>query len=267
MGAGIRRCGNGDRLQDAARSMLQLGCDALPICSTDGRLEGQLDAKAIYQLVCLGGVPIKDLSVANVPVADTCNCLPDTSVADAYAMLVRTDADWIYVVDDRRRLLGFVGRKALALVANLQVERIRRRNTAGERRDESPYDGWTLLIGHKQLIAPDGSSISIQRNLLRLLLVFMRRPGRTLTRHFLMKRVCNREWSRSDRYIDVLIGQLRRKFWDDPVGQRVIRTAYGSGYVFLLDVERPPSPVRENHQVSSEPPAQIEARAALAAFV
>ena len=37
MGADIRRCGNGDRLQDAARAMLRLGCDTLPICGTDGR--------------------------------------------------------------------------------------------------------------------------------------------------------------------------------------------------------------------------------------
>jgi DNA-binding winged helix-turn-helix (wHTH) protein len=248
MRADVKRCASRDRLQDAARAMTQLGCDALPVCSPDGKLQGQLGANTIYKLVCVDGAPIQDLRVADAPVDGTCNCLPTTSVTDAHAMLMGTDADCLYVVDDRLRLIGIVGRKALTHVAGQQVKRIWWRETGTESRDENPYDGWTLIVSRKRLISPDGEAISIHRNLLRLLLVFMRSPGQTLTRNFLMKRVCCRDWSPTDRYIDVLIGQLRRKFFDDPVSQHVIRTTYGSGYAFLLEVERTPAAVRATTQ-------------------
>ena len=45
----------------------------------------------------------------------------------------------------------------------------------------------------------------------QLLLAFMEKAGEVMNRDQLMNRIRNREWFPDDRYIDVLVGQLRKK--------------------------------------------------------
>ncbi|MEX2326201.1 MAG: winged helix-turn-helix domain-containing protein, partial [Pseudomonadales bacterium] len=42
----------------------------------------------------------------------------------------------------------------------------------------------------------------------------------------------NREWYPDDRYIDVLVGQVRRKFREYAPDKTFISTIHGTGYLF-----------------------------------
>jgi DNA-binding response OmpR family regulator len=145
-------------------------------------------------------------------------------------------------------------------VNHIPATRIRTRDDGPEGDEGCHYAGWTLIAAHLRLISPSGEVISIQRNLLRLLLVFLESPGVTLSRRVLLQRVCSRRWDASDRYIDVLVGQLRHKFSDDAASQRIIRTAHGRGYVFMLEVEPNaprPKPVVPRHARSDRRAAAL----------
>ncbi|MDE0990481.1 MAG: helix-turn-helix domain-containing protein [Pseudomonadales bacterium] len=60
--------------------------------------------------------------------------------------------------------------------------------------------------------------------------------GEVLTRDQLMNRVRNREWYSADRYIDVLVGQVRRKFSQHDHDTTFISTIHGTGYLFAPTV-------------------------------
>jgi DNA-binding response OmpR family regulator len=53
-----------------------------------------------------------------------------------------------------------------------------------------------------------------------------------MTRDQLMNKIRNREWYPDDRYIDVLVGQVRRKFREFEPDITFIRTIHGTGYLF-----------------------------------
>lgn len=65
-----------------------------------------------------------------------------------------------------------------------------------------------------------------------LLEVFMREPGRILSREQLTEAVLGRELGPFDRVIDVHVSNLRRKLGAAREGQR-IKTVRGSGYLFV----------------------------------
>lgn len=65
-----------------------------------------------------------------------------------------------------------------------------------------------------------------------LLEVFMREPGRVLSREQLTESVLGRKLGPFDRVIDVHVSNLRRKLGVPPDGQR-IKAVRGSGYLFV----------------------------------
>jgi two-component system torCAD operon response regulator TorR len=69
-----------------------------------------------------------------------------------------------------------------------------------------------------------------------LLLAFMERAGEPMNRDQLMTRIRNREWFPDDRYIDVLVGQLRKKLGERAATAKIIATIHGTGYLFTPEV-------------------------------
>jgi DNA-binding response OmpR family regulator len=63
------------------------------------------------------------------------------------------------------------------------------------------------------------------------------RPQHALTRQEILDLVFGRDWSPSDRSIDVLVAKLRRKLEDDPKHPRMIKTVRGVGYKFTAEVD------------------------------
>ncbi len=63
-----------------------------------------------------------------------------------------------------------------------------------------------------------------------LLEYFMRNTGRVLTRPMLVQHVWGLDFDPESNIVDVYVGYLRRKL-EDPVGEPLIRTIRGAGYI------------------------------------
>jgi len=93
------------------------------------------------------------------------------------------------------------------------------------------FAGWSFDAESFTLTGPDGVPVRLSRAESELLEVFLRAPNRVLTRDFLME-ARGTELTAFDRSIDVRISRLRQKLNDDPQSPTLIRTVYGSGYLF-----------------------------------
>jgi DNA-binding response OmpR family regulator len=68
-----------------------------------------------------------------------------------------------------------------------------------------------------------------------ILAVFLRNPGKVLTRDQIMNKTHDMDWEAFNRTVDVLVSRLRRKLRDDPRESRLIKTIWGRGYQFIGD--------------------------------
>ncbi len=235
MNPGVQSCGMDDSLVHAARTMWRLGCTALPVCGPGGELRGQLDARHLFQRACVDGLVVAELRVSDAQLRSAARATAGTSVGESVQRVTAAQTDRLYVVDESDRLVGVVTARSLTAAAHMPANALASHASGGW--PDVEFQGWTLMIDRHELTAPEGETIPIQRNPLRLLLVLLNNPGRVLTRTFLSRSVCNRDWDPTDRYIDVLIGQLRKKLRDDCTRQRIIRTVHGRGYLFVPAVK------------------------------
>ena len=82
---------------------------------------------------------------------------------------------------------------------------------------------------------PDGSEVSLTGAEFDLLMIFLERPGRVLSRDVLMDLLHGRTADPFDRSIDVTMSRLRRKFNDSGVF-RLFKTVRNGGYQFAARV-------------------------------
>ncbi|MFN8757457.1 MAG: response regulator [Tagaea sp.] len=130
------------------------------------------------------------------------------------------------------------------LVARIRA-RLRRLQAAPplrsvERRTRFSFDGWTIDSIRRELRAPDGTIISLTSTEFDLLVVFVERPQRVLSRDELLDLVHGRSAHPFDRSIDVSISRLRKKIEAQADEPRFIRTVRNGGYVFSTDVVAEP---------------------------
>ncbi len=95
-----------------------------------------------------------------------------------------------------------------------------------------------LSIPHRNLKSTDGAVRDLTTSEFNLLVEFVKRPSRVLSRDNIMDLLKGHEWSPADRSIDSLIVRLRRKIEPDPSAPQFIKTVRGVGYVFAADVEK-----------------------------
>jgi DNA-binding response OmpR family regulator/TolB-like protein len=95
------------------------------------------------------------------------------------------------------------------------------------------FDGMTLDLAGHSLVGPKGREVQLTRAEFALLAVLASRPGRVLSRDWLLDAVSGRRADAFDRSIDNLIARLRRKIENQTKGPRLIITAPGAGYKFL----------------------------------
>ena len=79
----------------------------------------------------------------------------------------------------------------------------------------------------------DGARLTFTRQERILLQHFTVNSGRLLSRNDLLSVLGGQSETSSDRHVDFLINQLRRKLQDAPRMPRFIRTQYGEGYVWI----------------------------------
>jgi DNA-binding response OmpR family regulator len=85
----------------------------------------------------------------------------------------------------------------------------------------------------KQSVSLDNESIDLTTMEFELLSLFMRNPGKLLTRDRILANLRGLDWDIYNRSIDVLLSRLRQKLKEDSKKPNWIRTVWGSGYKFI----------------------------------
>ena len=100
------------------------------------------------------------------------------------------------------------------------------------------FSGWTLDVGLRQVLSPEGARIAVTGAEFDLLHALCLRPGRVLSRDQLLDLTQGRAAGPFERSIDVLVSRLRQKLERDPRNPEIIRTIRSGGYLFTPEVTR-----------------------------
>ena len=100
------------------------------------------------------------------------------------------------------------------------------------------FDGWVLDAGRRELRSPAGEPRELTTAEFDMLLMFVQRPSRVMSRDNIMDHLKGHDWSPMDRSIDSLVARLRRKVEAVPDAPRMIKTVRGVGYVFAAEVKK-----------------------------
>ncbi len=100
------------------------------------------------------------------------------------------------------------------------------------------FENWRFNPAKRELESLDGVLVPLSSNEFNLLLTFVQRPQRVLSRDQLLDLTKGRSAAPFDRSIDTQVSRLRRKLNDDPRDPQIIKTVWGGGYVFTPTVER-----------------------------
>jgi two-component system OmpR family response regulator len=126
------------------------------------------------------------------------------------------------------------------LVARIKAVLRRSHDQAAEAREPRPkrhrFDRWRLDTAARELICDDGVSVPLSTGEYDLLLVFVERPQRVLSRDQLFDLARGRTAVSLDRSIDTQVSRLRRKLELDPGDPKIIKTVWGGGYMFTPTV-------------------------------
>jgi len=98
------------------------------------------------------------------------------------------------------------------------------------------FAGWTLAIATRNLISPQGVTVSLSGTDYKLLRIFLDHPNRVLNRDQLIDLTQSRDAGPFDRSIDLQVSRLRRRLNDNPKEPSIIKTARGEGYVLAAEV-------------------------------
>lgn len=99
------------------------------------------------------------------------------------------------------------------------------------------FAGWRLDLQRRDLTSSDNVLVPLSAGEYDLLLAFVTRPQRVLSRDQLLDLARGREAQPFDRAIDVQVSRLRRKIEVDPGNPALIKTVRGGGYLFTPQVE------------------------------
>jgi len=100
------------------------------------------------------------------------------------------------------------------------------------------FGGFELDLFRHELVSPLGEQLALTSHEFRLLEIFVHNPGGVLSRDQIMQHLYDRDWSQSDRSVDVLVGKLRKRIEEDPSQPKLILTIRNFGYKFAARVAR-----------------------------
>ncbi|MGF1622995.1 MAG: response regulator [Rhodomicrobiaceae bacterium] len=98
------------------------------------------------------------------------------------------------------------------------------------------FEGFVADPETRRVHGADGAEIALTAAEFSLLMAFLERPGKMLSRNQLIDITRGRDAEPFDRSIDVLVSRLRRKF-SDADRQKLLKTQRNGGYQFAARVE------------------------------
>jgi two-component system OmpR family response regulator len=98
------------------------------------------------------------------------------------------------------------------------------------------FEGFVADPEARRVVAADGSEVALTAAEFTLLVAFLERPGKMLSRNQLRDITQGRGAEPFDRSIDVLVSRLRRKL-NDADKQQLLKTQRNGGYQFTARVE------------------------------
>ncbi|MBW8270812.1 MULTISPECIES: response regulator [Acetobacterales] len=126
------------------------------------------------------------------------------------------------------------------LVARIRAV-LRRAEAAGPApggaRHVARFAGWTLDTRSRELLSPEGVVVDLTSGEYDLLLAFVERAQRVLSREQLLDLARNRPFGGLERSIDAQVSRLRRKIEPPEAATPLIRTVRGVGYLLSAPVE------------------------------
>jgi two-component system, OmpR family, response regulator len=94
------------------------------------------------------------------------------------------------------------------------------------------FDRWELDTGARELLRDDGVTVPLSTGEYDLLIAFVERPQRVLSREQLLDLARGRAGNVLDRSIDTQVSRLRKKLELDPSDPKIMKTVWGGGYMF-----------------------------------
>lgn len=88
---------------------------------------------------------------------------------------------------------------------------------------------------NKHTVTLESKNIELTTMEFEVLALFVKNPGKVMTRDRIMERTHNVDWEAFDRTVDVLVSRLRQKLQDDPKNPSYFKTIWGKGYKFIGD--------------------------------
>jgi len=208
----VREAGNADEMR---RALSLRGADLIVL---DLMLPGEDGLSLARELRATSDVPIVMLTGKG------------STVDKVVGLEVGAD-DYITKPFDERELLA-----RIRTVLRRTGQRIAAVTDVPDRR-MARFEGFAVDLVAHEVLAPNGSHVDFTGNEFQLLASLIARPQRALSRQEILELVFRREWSPSDRSIDVLVAKLRRKLGDDSRHPHMIKTVRGVGYKFTAPVE------------------------------
>lgn len=122
----------------------------------------------------------------------------------------------------------------------IQLSRDARPAAAAESNQTQPmqFSGMTLHPHENLLMGADGASAKLTTSENRVLVHFVSNPWTLCTRDALAEALYGAHRPSSDRAVDVIVTRLRKKIalLGGPAAQRLIKTEFRRGYVFVAEV-------------------------------
>lgn len=123
-----------------------------------------------------------------------------------------------------------------------RIEAVLRRTEFGGVKDVNDdvdgyrFDRWFFDVDRRELIESDDIVVPLSTSEYELLRIFVERPQRVMSRDQLLDLTRGRDATVFDRSVDTQISRLRRKIEADSRHPQIIKTVWGGGYVFAVDV-------------------------------
>lgn len=118
------------------------------------------------------------------------------------------------------------------LIARIQA--ILRRGQAPEKNGQT-QSGEITIDYDQRSVKLRGKVLDLTTAEFSLLSLFIKNPGKVLTRDHIMEDIRGLDWDVYDRSVDVLVSRLRQKLGETPKHPAYIKTIWGTGYKYIGD--------------------------------